>query len=84
MPQVKLQIVILGVPAYNPRLQTDIIIGLCPQMQLWFDFHLFKMLFVSPVSHRISLDLRSLAILSGAQGFQDLLSYLKCCLTSCA
>ena len=29
------------------------------------------------VSHRISLDPRGLAILSGAQGFQDLLSFLS-------
>ena len=48
MPQVRLQIVLLGVPAYNPRPQTDVIITLCPQMQLWFDFYLFTMLFVSP------------------------------------
>ena len=29
------------------------------------------------MSHRISLDPRGLAILSGAQGFQDLLSFLS-------
>ena len=30
-PWVRLQIVVLGAPAYNPRPQTDIIISLCPQ-----------------------------------------------------
>ena len=34
-PPMRLQIAISGVLAYNPRLQTDIIISLRAKMQLW-------------------------------------------------
>ena len=36
----------LGAPAYNRRLQTDIVISLDAKMQLWLYFNIFTMLFV--------------------------------------
>ena len=72
-PWVRLQIAISGAPAYHPRLQTDIITGLCAKMQLWFYLNFLQCcLFL--VSHRISLDPRGLTRPPGIQEFQDLLS----------
>lgn len=38
-PQVRLQIAVLRVPAYNPSPQIDIVISLCAKMKLWFNFY---------------------------------------------
>ena len=38
-PQVRLQIAVLRVPAYNPSPQIDIVIHLCTKMKLWFNFY---------------------------------------------
>ena len=44
---VSLQNCSLGAPTYNPRPQTDVI-SLHGEMQLWFYYNIFTMLFVSP------------------------------------
>ena len=43
---VTFQIAFSGAPAYNPRLQTDIIISLHTKMQFLFYFNLFTVLFI--------------------------------------
>ena len=42
--QVRVQIAVFAVLTYNPRLQTDIIIGLHSEMQLWFFFNFYNAL----------------------------------------
>ena len=44
-PQVNFKIAVSGVPTYNPRAQSDIIISFQAKMQLWFYFNLVTMLF---------------------------------------
>ena len=46
-PQMRLQSALSRAPTYNPRPQTDVI-SLHGEMQLWFYYNIFTMLFVSP------------------------------------
>ena len=75
IPWVRLQTAVLGVPAYDPRPQTDIIIGLWAKMQIWFYFNILQRCLFHLVSHRILLDLKGLARPSGAQKYQDPLPF---------
>ena len=85
-PQMKLQIAVWGLLAYNPKLQTDSIISVHAKMQLCFYFNICTVLFVFS---RESWDFVKLqARLARPPGLKNSkthsLSYLKCHLTSCA
>ena len=41
-PRLRLQIAVWGSPAYNPRLPTDVSIGLHAKMQWWFFFNFYN------------------------------------------
>lgn len=68
----------LGAPAYNLRLQTDIVISLDAKMQLWLYFNIFTMLFVlSDESWDFTKFWVQLARPLGAQKFQNPLPVLS-------